>query len=226
MKKIISIILVLMCAFALFSCGDENTTDLTIAGINEMYNATSPTKVDITTTQTFGKYTLTGTSTLTTGIVDGFSATVYEYSQQQLRDVESGSGEDILDPIETVTGSWVYHEDLGYRENGGDWDITGDDFTPETGAIALNISKDTVKDFQNDAENKTVTFTVEAANTETVFGDAIASDVAVVIVYSGADITSVSLSYKITDPDKNSHPEIAITVKAEYSYDSQVITID
>jgi len=226
MKKIIAIVLVLACAFALFSCGEEDPTALTISSINEMYNATSPSRVDITSTQTFGKYTLTSTSTLKTGMVDGFSVTVYEYSTQQLRDVESGAGADILDPIETVTGSWAYHEDLGYRENDGEWDITGDDFTPETGAIALNITKDTAKDFKNDSAAKTATFTVEAANTEAVFGIAIASDVAVTIVYSGADVTSVSLSYSITNPDEKDHPQVAVTVKADYSYDSQVITID
>lgn len=225
MKKIISIVLVLACMFTFFSCGDDNSTKAAIDDINAMYNAISPSMVTTETTRNFGKYTLTNKSTLKIGTVDGFAVAVYEYSNQQLRDVASGSSSDILDVIETVTGIREYHEEFGYRENGGKWDENGDDFTPETGATALNLTEATVKDFKVDAEKKVYTFTVLAADTKAVFGTEIESDVAVTIAHSGADIVGLTLSYVVKSGNKD-HPEVQVTVKASYSYESQTITIN
>lgn len=224
MKKIISIVLVLACMFTLFSCGDD-TTETALKDINDMYNAISPSMVSTEITRDFGKYTLTNKSTLKVGTVDGFAVSVYEYSNQQIRDIASGSGADILDVVETVTGIREYHEELGYRENGGKWDAEGDDFAPETGATALNLTKATVQDFKNDAANKTYTFTVLAADTEAVFGQAIESDVAVTITHSGADIVGLTLSYAI-ESKNDDHPKVQVTVKTLYSYESQTITIN
>ena len=223
MKKIISIVLVLVCAFALFSCEKEDATEIAIKEINEMYVAISPTKIITKTTQEFGDYKLIGTTSLIVGTVDGNAVAVYESQSQKLRDVESGSGNEVISPIEDLGKiTKEYHEELGYRENGGKWDANGEDFTPETGANALALTKDTVNDFKIDAEKKEYSFTVLAANTEAVFGYAIASDVSVIITHSGADITGVVLTYVVGSED---HPEIKVTVEASYSYDSETITI-
>ena len=231
MKKIISIVLALACAFAMFSCGGESADpiDKAIKEISDMYNAVSPSMVHTVTTRDFGSYSLVDESTLKVGNVDGYAASVLEYSNQQIRDIDSGAMSEILDPIKSETGKLEYHEDLGLREtkNGasGKWDEDGEDFAPATGANALKITKETVKDFTIDEANKTYKFTVLAENTEAVLGYSIAFDVNVVIVHSGADIISVELSYKETGSVKN-HPEISVVVKAEYSYESQLITID
>lgn len=222
MKKILAIILVLACSLALFACEDE-TAD-TITEINNMYNAFAPSMIVTETTQTFGNYTLTSSSTLKTGKVDGFDASVYEYSYQRLRSVEDGATAEIVGVIETVTGKWEYHAEKGYRENGGKWD-DGYDFAPEAGAIALKITADTVQDLKNDSENKTITFTVLAANTEAVLGNKIDADVAVTLTHSGADITGVTLTYTVSNADNADYPEISVVIKAQYSYDSQQITI-
>ena len=224
MKKIISIVLALACMFTLFSCGDDSVKDA-IKDINDMYNAISPSMVTTEITRSFGDYELKNKSTLKVGRTnDGFDVSVYEYSNQQLRDIASGSGSDVLDVIETVTGIKEYHEDMGYRENGGKWDAEGEDFTPENGATALNLKESTVKDFKIDSENKTYTFNVLAADTEAVFGEEIASDVAVTITHSGADIVGLTLAFVI-EADKKDHPEIQVKVEVSYSYDSQTITI-
>ena len=225
MKKIISIVLVLASVFTFFSCGDDDSTKAALKDISDMYNAISPSMVTTETTSNFGKYTLTNKGTLKVGTVDGFAVAVYEYSNQQLRDIESGSGADILDVVETVTGTREYHEEYGYRENGGKWDENGDDFTPQTGATALNLTEATVQDFQIDAANKTYTFKVLAADTAAVFGQEIESDVVVTITHSGADIVGLTLSYAVKSKNKD-HPEVQVTVKTSYSYESQTITIN
>ena len=224
MKKIITIVLAIACAFTLFSCGGS-ATEASIDELNSMYNAISPSRIEVTTTQSFGKYELKTVATLVTGSVDGYAVTVYTESKDQFRSIEDGAGAEIVGAIETVEFSWVYHEDKGYREDGGKWDSGGMDFTPETGAIALNFSKNTVKDFANDTEKNVVTFTVAAEDTETVFGYEIKADVSVSIYYSVADITGVTLSYTAVNPDNKNHPEVKTTISVEYSYESQIITI-
>ena len=51
------------------------------------------------------------------------------------------------------------------------------------------------------------------------------SDVSVTIVHSGADITSVSLSYVAEGPDKKNYPEANITITTVYSYEIQEINL-
>ena len=77
MKKIISIVLVLACTFAFFSCGGEaNSTQAAIKEINDMYNAISPSMVVTETTRNFGNYSLTNKGTLKVGTVDGVAVAV------------------------------------------------------------------------------------------------------------------------------------------------------
>jgi hypothetical protein len=225
MKKIITIVLAIACAFTLFSCGGS-ATEASIDEINSMYNAISPSRVEVVTTQSFGKFQLKTTQTLVTGIVDGFAVTVFEESKDQFRDIESGAGNEIVHAIETVKNSWVYHEDLGYRENGGKWDLEADDPTPATGAIALNLSAGAVEDFNDDEEKKTVTFKVLPENSEDVFGYEIPAEASVTIVHSGADIVSVTIAYTVVDPDNDMHPEIDVVIEAKYSYVAQQVTFD
>lgn len=225
MKKIITIVLAIACAFTLFSCGG-NATEASIDELNSMYNAISPSRVEVTTTQSFGKYELKTVSTLVTGSVDGFAVTVYTESREQFRSIEDGAGAEIVGPIEKIESSWVYHEDLGYRVNGGKWDIEAEDPTPETGAIALNMSSDTCEDFNNDEEKKTVTFKVLPENSAEVFGTELSSEALVTIVHSGADIVSVTIAYTVVDPDNDMHPEIDVVIEAKYSYVAQQVTFD
>ena len=228
MKKIISIVLVLVCAFALFSCGEDDKVDVAsvITEINDMYNAISPSMVHTEMKQEFGEYTLTSWSTLKIGTVDGYQVAVFESENQQLRDLEGGSGLEVLGVIETVSYKKEYHEEYGVRENNQKWDEDGESFIPETGANALTLTTATIQDFVTDSVNKTYSFKVLAANTEAVFGYAIDSDVDVTIAHSGADIIGVKLVYTVTDENVSKHPEIKVTIEASYSYESQTITIN
>lgn len=220
MKKIIMIILAIACAFTLFSCGDE--TEAAIDDINSMYNAVSPSRVEVTATKAFGKFEVKTMSTLVTGVVDGFAVTTFNQTVEKPNGLDENVGATILGPIVAEDYSWVYHEDLGYKENGGKWNLEAADPTPETGAIALNISASTVEQFTNDEENKTVTFVVLPENSEEVFGYALSSEASVTIVHSGADIVSVKIQYTETS-EEDMHPDIAVTIEAKYSYVAQQV---
>ncbi len=224
MKKIITIVLAIACAFTLFSCGDA--TEASIDEINSMYNAVSPSRVEVTATKAFGNYAFKTVSTLVTGEVDGFAVTTFNQTVDKPNELDENVGSVILGAIKAEEFSWVYHEDLGYRENGGKWDLEAADPTPETGAIALNISADTVDEFNNDEDNKTVTFIVVPENSEEVFGYELPSDASVTIVHSGADIVSIKIEYVETDSDNDMHPDITVTIEAKYSYVAQQVSFD
>jgi hypothetical protein len=157
--------------------------------------------------------------------VDGFKVTTFNQTVEKPNEIDDSINAIILGAIGSEEISWVYHEDLGYKENGGKWDLEAADPTPETGAIALNLSSDTVEEFNNDEENKTVTFVVLPENSEEVFGYALSSNASVTIVHSGADIVSVRIEYIETYPDLETemYPEIAVTIEAKYSYVTQPV---
>ena len=199
--------------------------------LNQKYKAMAPTMVVTTSSQSFGSYTLNGSSVFKMGKVDGYKAAVFYNSYEQLRDLESGSNTEIVDMIETITETWEYSEDLGYRENGGKWDPYGYDFTPDAGAIAIKLNKANIKDFNNDKVNNKVTFKVEAANVKAVFGESLTSnknytieeDVEVTITYSVADITGIKIEYTVKNSKNKDHPTVDIVIAAEYSYKTQTI---
>ncbi len=234
MKKFISIILILTCAFLLFSCSkddvvEDDLTQDTIDEINAMYNAIAPTMVKTESTIAFGNHVLENTSTLKKGFVDGYAVTVYDYSRQELRPIADGANADYLDPIVTIVGGWQYHEDNGYREideetgDFSEWDYGFEDPTPLPGANILEISKNTVTDFSVD--DNVIQFTVTVKNSEKVFGIEATTDVDVTMIHSGADVTSVSFSFLGKVPDKKNYPEAVITIKATYSYEIQEIDL-
>lgn len=200
--------------------------------LNQKYSAMAPTMVVTTSSQSFGSYSLTGSSVFKMGKVDGYKAAVFYNSYQQLRDLESGSGSEIVDMIETVTETWEYSEDLGYRENGGKWDPYGYDFTPNAGDIAIKLNRNNIKDFNNDKVNNKVTFKVEASKVKAVFGESLTShknytiegDVEVTITYSVADITGIKIEYTAKNSKNKDHPTVDVVIAAEYSYKTQIIT--
>lgn len=224
MKKIIAIILAITCAFAMFSCQGKKADP--IDTLNAMYKASAPTKVVTDTTEVLGSITLTGTSTLKTGKIDGKIATTYTYSYQELRSIEDGVSS-VEKPWIEVSGSKEYYEDKGVRIDGGSWDDEGFNFAPSAGSIAVNVTKDNVTDLVADDAAKTITFKVAADKTAEVFGEenAIGADVSVTVTHDGVVVTGTTLSYTV-EGTEDEYPDAVVTIKIAYSYDLEEITID
>ena len=210
-------------------CGKrvENLGAAEIANVIKMYNAIAPSRVDTTSEAAFGKYSFAPiTATLLVGSVDGAAVAVYEYTATTLREIADGSGVEIVDPFKTESHKLEYSAKLGLREDGGKWNISGEDFTPTVGANAFNFTAETVSGMIENKDNKTYSFIVTKENTEAVFGEQIAADVTVVISHSGADITGVDISYTVINEDNDDHPELSVKISASYSYETQEITLD
>lgn len=229
MKKIIAIILAITCAFALFSCGDDEI-EASVASVNEMYENSAPTKAYITTVKAVDGVEYNGEYTLVTGKVGGAIATQYTYSYEVLRPVDEGAGSNILDAKKVISGSKEFLDGKGVRVNGGSWNPDGYNFAPTSGAIAINITMSNIKDPVY-ADN-TLTFKVAPEKAQEVFGTAldnnleegaISGDIEVSVTNAGSVITGVVITYSVEGEDD--YPDSVITITAEYSYDLQKITM-
>ena len=239
MKKIICLLLVLACSFAMFACGKEE--ELTGAQKTaQFYENSLPTKVVTTSTQSIindsgvAVQTLNGKYELVTGTIAGKLATVQTYEQDYIREVAEGANAVVVGPIGTETGSLEYLEGYGRRTNGGSWDPNGLNFGPTAGSIAINLDESLLQNVKyTEGENgiNTLTFTVPNANIAAVFGadsDDVAlltasSDVEVTITNNGAFVQSISISYSIAGT--RYYPERQITMITEYEYDVQNVEL-
>lgn len=239
MKKIICLLLVLACSFALFACGKEE--ELTGAQKTAQYYKNSlPTKVVTTSTQSImnssgvAVQTLNGKYELVTGTIAGKLATVQTYTQDYIREVAEGANAVVVGPIGTETGSLEYLEGYGRRTNGGSWDPNGLNFGPTAGSIAINLDESLltgVRYTEGEDGINTLTFTVPNANIAAVFGadsDDVAlltasSDVEVTITNNGAFVQSIAISYSIDGT--RYYPKRQITMITEYEYDVQSVEL-
>lgn len=230
MKKIIAfVLLAALCLTALCSCGGKD-----VDRIVEMYANSNPSKIVSTTVQTLGPVTLNGTYTLTIGTVGGVNAAIYDENYQQLRSVEDGGATDVIyGNVETVHNLGQYIEGKGVRYLNPDtniiiqdWNPEATSLVPEKGAIAMNLKNKYMDDVEVDGH--TMTFTVPAKHTASVFGSAAAMDcdVYVEIVDNGAEIISVHIEYTLPADDANHLPETVCVTDIVYTYDIEPITID
>lgn len=227
MKKIIALALVLVFSLAaVISCsGGGSSGDSTdVEKIAAYYAASLPTKSVTTTTYEFSNKKLTDTATLVTGRIDGeYDAAVLTETTERIRDIDSGSGDQVLGVIESKTTVTEYLEGSGVRVNGGAWNISGTSFAPTAESIAMNITKDNVKDLKLDG--KTYTFTVTKANTEAVLGYAVDAPVYVSLTHDGASIVGVTISYTLPADAATGAIETDVTIKIVYTYDIERVSI-
>ena len=241
MKKIIAMILALLCVFAVVSCGDDEEIvektpeEIAIEATLACYAASAPTKVVTKSVRDFGAdaYKLNADYVLVTGRIDGKIATVRTYSEDRLLSVEDGSGSVILNPIQTFPGSDEYLEGKGRRVDGGAWIEDGLNFAPTAGSLTINITKDNVTDitYSEAKFNNVLSFTIAYDKVDEVFGtDADEnsyfdndSDVKVTITNDGAVITRVVIEYSIEEDDE--YPAQSVVIDTTYSYDLEAVTL-
>ncbi len=234
MKKIIAVILALVCVFAMFSCKDNDSIEAKIEGIAKMYESSAPTKIVTQIKNTVGERVYEAELTFTTGSVGANKATVYEWWEDDFRSVSEGSGSTIVGAVKRVTGREEYLEGTGYRvsNNGitGKWDAEGTDFAPSRGAIKIDLTVENLIDPKY--ENDTLTFSVAPANASKVLGtvlddqlgdDAISGNVSVSVTSQGMEITGVTISYVVAG--EGDYPDVTVTITSAYTYDLEEITI-
>ena len=183
MKKIIALLLMLTCAFAMFACGDDEPTEEEIAYqaiIAEYTKAafTAPTAltVKVSTGSAFGTLE---SEYKTTYKADGTST--IEYS------IDKINGLDSADEKSTVTGTIKVDANGNYADENG---FSG--ANPLASGVKLNLASDKIT-FR--ATSELLSGTIASADTEAVIGIAIAADVTLTVTKADGKITSVALAY-------------------------------
>ncbi len=234
MKKILALMLIAASLFTFVACiGKNSNSDL--AKFEEYFEASVPTKSETTIKNSYSGNTFEGKIILTTGTVDGKAASKLESRVATLRDLEDLN----LNPYKTSSENIWYLEGKGISENKGrKWDPEGENFAPVEGSISINLKAKNFEEINYDAEKETVTLTVAAENAKSVLEDLIEEDrefnypVTITISAAGGRIASIEIEYVIESyvvGDIGSEVEVEdvkVTIKTNYSYDIQDITLN
>lgn len=185
MKKIISLLLVLVCAVSIVSC-TENGPDH-FKAFNDANAATSPSTVTLTVQQVQVNATLNATFNITYN-EDGSSVIVY--SRDEFAPIGSGSADSILT---TVTGT-VTCDKNGVYSDGGEFAgtstvVTGTAFNFDSSKMTATFSTD----------GNVLNATISAENTVAVLGVAIANDVTLTVTKNADKIVSFTIEYTATE---------------------------
>lgn len=225
MRRIVAVLL--LCAVmtgALVSCGGG------VKDVLEMYENSAPTKVEAKTVETSGSIVLNGLFTITTGNISGKTAAVYEEKYQRMRDIESG-GEtaNVYGEIEDVHNLFHYIDGKGTRQVNpetfnviSDWNPEGKVFAINQGVFTLNLKGKYLKG--EDYEGHTLTATVPAKHTGSVFGTDLGVDARLVITDNGAQIVGVHIEYTL--PADGNVQATTVVIDIKYTYDNERITIN
>lgn len=180
MKKIISILLVIVCLGALFSCA-EPVVDA--SNFQAAIDSTNPTKIIINTSTKDSNGELKGSFTITNN-ADGSSTIEYSYEKW----LPIGEGDETKETVGPIT---VTRDKDGNYSDGGEF--TG---SAPTGAAGVKVNLTNItSEVKISADETTLTAVVAKAETKAVFGTAYDYDVSLTVVKGDAGIKSVTLDY-------------------------------
>lgn len=180
MKKILALILVLACSFALFACGEEPAPTYAeeAAEFITAFGATTINTLNVTVTTETAEGDLTATYT-TTYAAGKISSITYS--------IETIPGLDSTEDLEVLTGTVTCDANGTYSDGG--------EIANKLGATGIKFDYDSNKISTFTVDGNVLAITVAAADTEAVLGYAIGSDALVTVTKAEGKITSVALSY-------------------------------
>lgn len=204
MKRIISVLLVVICVFSLFSCGEADD-------VISIVNSSKPTKITTQTTYNSENDTLVGSFVTTVNGSD--SELVYEY--QRYATVEEGVSADDPDAyIKTLSGV-VYYKDGKYSTDNENWTTEAPDATAMQ--VKLNLTEKNLGNYKVSKDGKTLTATTTADKASKMLGVTISanSDVEIVIKHDGTSLRSITVSYSTENAEY-------VEISTSYSYNKIV----
>lgn len=206
MKKIISLLLAIICMFALFSCGDESP----VGAFTKIVASSEPTKIITLTSYNDGENVLTGS--YETQFYGSDFMMLYSYESYQIPAPGANPG----DYIAHREGKIYYRDGLYSVDEGANW-TTG---TPSENAMQVKFDLDAVKlkDYKISKDKKTLEVIVSAEEAEKILGikvSATEDGVNIQVVHDGKNLRQIRVSYST---------ENATLVSLETSYSYSEVT--
>ena len=237
MKKLIAILLVFACMFAMASCAMGGTggsqqpatnteTQKVLDALTDLIRKSAPTKSEVTTVTGNADINLTSTETVVMGELSGKEAALYVYEYEKLGELGEASA-----AKELVTERQEYVEGYGVRVNGGKWEDVNS-FVIKIIPYRINLDASLIQSFTASEGNTAFTFVVPNKNLAQVLTgmdvSSITTDVAVTIETDGSAVTHIGFKYDMRSIalDANTQLDDAkVEIDAIYSYDLQSITL-
>lgn len=189
MKKIISLLLALTCAFALFSCSDDEVSE--IDSFIDVVTTSAPTKIITLTSYNDGENENTLIGRFETIIFGTDFQMNYNYQTYAIPTPDADPDSYIIDNVGVV-----YYWNGEYSEDGESWSVA----TPGEVAlqIKLELTEENLGEYTLSADKKTLTTTVDAEKAKAILGidvEPMDDGVEIQIVHDGKYLRSISVSY-------------------------------
>ncbi len=219
-KKIICLLLLLTCSFALFACGEEEPpvddvppadTSLPDEEFFEMVSLSAPNKiVTVNTVTVSASETYVGEFT-TTIMQDG--SIVHEYTYEEKREA---SLENLGKPgsKEINEGEIVYKNGLYSYDGEESWTTEAPDESILN--VKFDLNRDYIGEYKMSKDGKTLTATVNSENAEKILGIKINAkgDVTIKVATNGTYLDAVTVTYATAKA----------TVKVDTSYNYEPVS--
>lgn len=232
MKKIIALILLAVLSVSLLTgCsifGGNSKTE--IEWVLDCYARSYPHLIRVESTQQFGANTLNSETVIVRGSVAGDFVACMTVDGEQMRSIQDGSGKTVYGPIEELDSETWFRMNVGTSTDKVNWDPEGTNFFPAQGSFALPIDADYLKNvkYEGGPNDGTLSFTVEKGDTAKFFGEdgKVDTDVSVEIVTGGGNVTSVKITWTVPANTAAGVEIMNVTIKTQYDYTQQKISLD
>ncbi len=181
MKKILTLILVLTCAFTLFACGGKDEGPVYTDDAAEFitaFGATTVSTLKVTVAADTAEGTLTSVYTTT---YNSDSTKSIAYSIETIPGLDSAEDKVVLTGTVTCDASGNYSD--------------GGEISGKLGATGVKFDYDSDKIKTYSIDGNVLAITVPAADTEAVIGYAVGSDALVTVTKADGKIASIALTY-------------------------------
>lgn len=221
MKKIIALVLVLVCLLlSVVGCKEENTD---LMKIQAAFQNGMPTKVTIDTVTSFDGTKVLSQAELTVGSYQGRAATVYTHVYQKFEIVD-----DMLSsPIGSKQESKEYFEGLGVRQNfisnKRAQFVEGEDFAPDAIENIIPKFDETLMTNMSFVDG-VFKATIPKDNGTAVLGEntTLPSDATIEVFTEGGIVINMVITYEIPATTEDS-PNGKVTMTVSYFYDVQLL---
>ena len=224
-KKLICMLLVLTCAFALFACGEDEppvnnengngnqnenppVVELPDAAFFELIENSDPNRIT-TVTSTTDKSSKVGTvyNGIYDTVINADGSYKFDYSYEIMRTASLGNvGESSK---ETISGSILAADGLYSVDGGQTWSGAIPDVNVLN--VKLDLNRDYLGEYRMSKDGKTLTATVSAENAQKILGIKISTtgNVTVKVESNGTYLAKISVSYE--------NDNVAASIIASYS---------